>query len=249
MDSTPAGRPGGTQNGICPDWSYSGRNGPEYWGDLCSAYALCRTGQQQSPIDLVSTSAVPGTLLIDYQPISPIRIQHLGHRIQVQGVPSCGMEIDGERFELQDIHFHTPAEHRIAGFLAPMEAHFVHRSSIGRLAVLGILVVEGAEDEQLGRIFANLPSQPGPEQVVGGEFDPAALLPEDLSSFQYQGSRTTPPCDEDVQWIVMSNYIQASGNLIEAYRSLFDMNARPVQARNGRQIFENRPIALGADEV
>ncbi|KAG2406094.1 Alpha carbonic anhydrase [Vigna angularis] len=37
-----------------PEFGYDedSRNGPEYWGDIKEAWATCKTGQMQSPIDL-----------------------------------------------------------------------------------------------------------------------------------------------------------------------------------------------------
>src|SRR5215472_7960946 len=35
-----------------PHWSYSGKEGPSEWGKLDSLYAVCSTGQTQSPIDI-----------------------------------------------------------------------------------------------------------------------------------------------------------------------------------------------------
>ena len=33
-------------------WSYSGDTGPDQWGDLSPSWAICGTGQYQSPIDI-----------------------------------------------------------------------------------------------------------------------------------------------------------------------------------------------------
>ncbi|MGH9645146.1 MAG: carbonic anhydrase family protein, partial [Terriglobales bacterium] len=33
-------------------WSYEGANGPEHWGDLDPEYSVCKTGREQSPIDI-----------------------------------------------------------------------------------------------------------------------------------------------------------------------------------------------------
>jgi carbonic anhydrase len=35
-------------------WSYGGSTGPSFWGDLSAAYAPCKEGAQQSPIDIPS---------------------------------------------------------------------------------------------------------------------------------------------------------------------------------------------------
>lgn len=36
-------------------WSYEGPKGPEHWGDLDPAYAACKDGKEQSPIDIRNT--------------------------------------------------------------------------------------------------------------------------------------------------------------------------------------------------
>ena len=42
----------------CPEWSYSGDNGPDNWGNLCPAYGTCNTGRTQSPIDISRSSSI-----------------------------------------------------------------------------------------------------------------------------------------------------------------------------------------------
>ena len=34
------------------NWEYSGHKGPEHWGALSSAFLVCSTGKNQSPINL-----------------------------------------------------------------------------------------------------------------------------------------------------------------------------------------------------
>jgi carbonic anhydrase len=33
-------------------WDYAGAKGAEHWGDLDPDYALCKTGKEQSPLDI-----------------------------------------------------------------------------------------------------------------------------------------------------------------------------------------------------
>ncbi len=33
-------------------WTYDGPTGSEHWGDLDPDYATCKTGREQSPIDI-----------------------------------------------------------------------------------------------------------------------------------------------------------------------------------------------------
>ena len=47
------------EQGAQRDWSYSGLQfpGPAGWGTVKAEYTLCKTGQLQSPINIVSASA------------------------------------------------------------------------------------------------------------------------------------------------------------------------------------------------
>lgn len=64
-------------------------------------------------------------------------------------------------------------------------------------------------------------------------------LPKDRAYFYYPGSLTTPPCSEGVRWLVMKKPITMSDEQIAALRKSIGFgNNRPVQALNGRIIFE-----------
>lgn len=218
-------------------WSYQGRTGPEYWADLSPEFALCRCGRQQSPIDVVTPEAATSMVIsFNYSPISPVRIANTGRTVEISGVPSCDITFDGTRFELTNIHFHTPSEHRIDGRLAEMEMHLAHQSSEGNLAVIAILIDEGSFNAALGPVFDSL-SAPGLfDQFIAGSIDPEGFLPRSRACFQYAGSRTIPPCTEGVTWFVLREHIQLSKEQIGAFRQIFDLNARPVQPVNGREV-------------
>lgn len=221
-------------------WSYEGREGPEYWGDLDAEFSSCRIGQEQSPVNIVAADEVSTPdIVFRYQTLNPISMVNNGHTVQVLGTPADGIEIEDEWFELQQFHFHTPSEHRVAGELADMEVHFVHESAAGGSAAVGILINQGGQNLPLAQIFDSLPTVAGPVQVVKGEVDLSAVLPLDRSTFRYQGSLTTPPCTEGLQWFVMREPIEMSAAQIAAFTAIFDMNARPIQPLNDREIIDD----------
>jgi carbonic anhydrase len=37
-------------------WSYSGKTGPEHWGDLKPEYKMCKIGKNQSPINIAGAT-------------------------------------------------------------------------------------------------------------------------------------------------------------------------------------------------
>ena len=43
-------------------WSYGGASGPAKWGKLTKEFALCGTGQMQSPIDIADKDVRKGDL-------------------------------------------------------------------------------------------------------------------------------------------------------------------------------------------
>ena len=66
-----------------------------------------------------------------------------GHTIQIKSDVPTVLDLDDERYQLVQYHFHAPSEHTIDGERAPLEVHVVHKSADGKLAVVGSLVEEG----------------------------------------------------------------------------------------------------------
>ena len=62
-----------------------------------------------------------------------------------------------EVITLVQFHFHTLSEHTVNGEHYPMEMHLVHADADMNLAVLGVFIKEGQENEVLEEVFADLP--------------------------------------------------------------------------------------------
>ncbi len=218
-------------------WGYEGDHGPFYWGDLKEEFATCKDGKRQSPID-ISTAIVTSLAEIetDYHE-SPLNIVNNGHTIQVNYQPGSGITIGGKQFELLQFHFHSPSEHTVGGKAYPMVAHLVHKAGDGQLGVIGILLKEGEANALIDRIWAHLPPHAGEDVSIEGEsINVSGLLPKDMTYFNYTGSLTTPPCSEDVNWMLLTTPVSLSSGQIERFRSLYANNARPVMPVNGRPI-------------
>jgi carbonic anhydrase len=215
-------------------WGYSGKTGPEHWGELADEFATCKAGLMQSPVDLPGAS-VPGEIevTVDWSP-GPLSIQR-GKTIQANFAHGSYMTSSGKVFRLVQVHFHTPSEHTIDGDTLPLVAHFVHASHAGELAVLGVLFEEGDENDELQKLI-DAAADAGAEarDVAGVTFDPAGLLPDDMEVFRYMGSLTTPPCSEGVNWHVLEETMEAGAAQISAMEEFMGSNARPVQPLNGR---------------
>jgi carbonic anhydrase len=211
-------------------------HGPEHWGSLDPGFSVCSSGSEQSPIDLTGaeTEAL-SEIGFDYAP-SPISILNDGHTIQVDYQAGSGIALDGMRYELVRFHFHHRSEHTVDGADFPLEMHLVHASADGALAVVGVFLAEGGANEALAPVFGQMPEESGPAAMVEGTVDAAALLPERRTTWRYRGSLTTPPCSEGVSWLVMTEPLTASREQIEAFRTLFPVNNRPVQPLNARRL-------------
>ncbi len=217
------------------EWGYVGKGNPKDWSGLSPDYQACGAGTQQSPIDLhAGIEADMANVSVHYQPV-PLRIVNNGHAIQVNTDPGSYILIDGERYDLLQFHFHHPSEHTVEGEAMPMEAHFVHKNAVGKLAVLGVLLKEGAENQVLKPIWDAMPHQPSAEDTIPGiNIDIAQLLPADQSTYRYFGSLTTPPCSEIVKWVMFQTPIEVSSAQIGLFSDIFPLNARPVQPLNRR---------------
>ncbi|HZI52677.1 MAG TPA: carbonic anhydrase family protein, partial [Chitinophagaceae bacterium] len=65
----------------------------------------------------------------------------------------------------------------------------------------------------------------------------AMNVPKELYAWHYVGSLTTPPCTENVQWLVLRNPISMSKEQIAAFSSRMKNNNRPTQPLNERKPF------------
>ena len=221
-------------------WSYDGPGGPENWAQLSPENRLCASGQRQSPIDIVDGIGVDlPPIEFRYKP-SLFNIVDNGHTIEVR-VGENGIGLLGKDYRLVHMHFHRPAEERVAGKAFEMVAHLVHRADDGRLAVVAVLLETGPEHPVIQTLWNHLPLERNePVQSPTTAIDLGQLLPAERSYYTYMGSLTTPPCTEGVQWLVMKQPVAISTAQIEIFTRFYRHNARPVQPTNGRLIKESR---------
>jgi carbonic anhydrase len=226
-----------------PHWSYSGATGPDQWGTLEKDYSSCGLGKTQSPIDIHSSEASPADLPaihFDYKR-STLKLIDNGHSIQINYAPGSFIDVGGQRYELVQFHFHHPSEEQINGKSYDMVAHLVHRNSDGKLAVVAVLLKQGAVNPLIKTLWAHLPHEKNKEVVVDAvKINAAELLPQDRGYYTFAGSLTTPPCSEDVTWFVLRTPSSISATELKHFASIYPMNARPVQALNGREVKASR---------
>ncbi|MEK4566142.1 carbonic anhydrase family protein [Alkalihalobacillus sp. FSL R5-0424] len=223
------------------EWSYSGSTGPEFWGELDSEFKACSNGAEQSPIALDASEAgdEKWTMDLDYAR-TEFSIENNGHTIQANvvekiGQPSNQLTLGDSTFELVQFHFHSPSEHTLAGESYKMEVHLVHKDEQDNLAVLGVLMEEGEKNKTLKDMWKWMPTSVGTSTKTV-KLNPSELVPTDLSTFQYDGSLTTPPCSEGVKWSVSDTSITLSAEQLEAFQDLYPDNYRPIQDLGDREV-------------
>ncbi|MFD1446804.1 carbonic anhydrase [Oceanobacillus profundus] len=225
-------------------WSYNGNTGPEHWGKLDNANLACANGSEQSPINVefpqVKANKKQEEIQIQYEPTT-FSLVNNGHTVQANAVTeSSSIVIEGKDYKLNQFHFHTPSEHQFNGQNYDMELHLVHNDANGNLAVLGLMIKEGRENENLASVWNALPKEETEKDIpVKEPIDLQALLPQDQTSFHYNGSLTTPPCTEEVKWMIFEQPIEMSNVQIQAFQDIFPANHRPVQSLNEREIIKN----------
>jgi len=253
-------------NKDCGHWCYPSKNWPYTCSDFCA-------GESQSPIDICSESPKTETGSIAFSAsysdaIAKVTIKNNGHAVGVAIDDSLtALTISGggltEEYTLAQFHFHwgcenrRGSEHAIDGTRYAMELHLVHyKTSYGGLAealkhsdglaVLGVFFnvneTENADLQPLTDNFYKV-AEPGAEEEI--VFDRALIdfIPTTRTFYRYQGSLTTPTCNEVVIWTVFSEELSFSQKQIDSFRKLKDShhhqlcdNYRDIQPLNGREV-------------
>lgn len=221
-------------------WGYGGLGAPENWGRL-SGGATCGTGKRQSPID------IRGGIRVDLEPIrfdyrpSQFRITDSGHTVEVDVAEGNHITVLGRAWQLTQIQFHRPSEERVNGKTFEMSVHLVHRDFANNIAVVAVLIDRGPEHPSIQTLWNHLPLDTGLSvEPPNATVDLAKLLPERREYYTYMGSLTTPPCTENVLWMVFKDPIMVSPEQIGIFARLYPNNARPIQPMHDRLIKESR---------
>lgn len=232
--------------------------GPWDYDDPDSEWPLIApdaSGNFQSPVNITETPSINlGQFLsIHYSGDDAERIKNTGYNFDLEYNPGNAnfIKVKGEKFELQQFHFHYESEHAIDNVLSDMELHFVNRHANGGLSVLGLLLEEGNTNNALAPLFDAIENQLAtnngevPASVpFTAKLDLASLFPSDRKGWFYNGSLTTPPATEGVNWFVFESPLEMSAaqiDIFQDYLNSIDLthNNRPLQDLNGRQFNEH----------
>ncbi|KAJ6708347.1 BIFUNCTIONAL MONODEHYDROASCORBATE REDUCTASE AND CARBONIC ANHYDRASE NECTARIN-3 [Salix viminalis] len=192
------------------DYNPNGEKGPAQWGRIHpDEWGACSNGSMQSPIDLlderVDVVSHLGRLSRSYRP-GNATLRNRGHDMMLKWERGAGtIQINGTEYILNQCHWHSPSEHTINGKKFALEAHMVHESLDGKVAVVGIMYKIGRPDSFLSSLTKQLQSVAGSyeQDKVVGVVDPRNIKIGSRKYYRYIGSLTIPPCTENVLWTMV----------------------------------------------
>uniref|UniRef100_A0A915PEL0 Carbonic anhydrase n=1 Tax=Setaria digitata TaxID=48799 RepID=A0A915PEL0_9BILA len=242
-------------------FGYDLNNGPSTWK------GICQTGKRQSPIDIrafeIEFASLAPLSFINYERTGDIVLANNGHTVIGTGFEKWGEKrpyISGGNlngtYYLSQFHFHwsqqnnTGSEHTIASLHYPAELHLVHikknpvEDEVNTIAVVGAFIRLDDHADSLQNLKPHVLSIKMPEtESMIPDFSANSLLPVRKENFyRYEGSLTTPGCDEAVVWTLMADPISATPSQMQAFQQVhfasgkIGHNWRPTQPLNGRKI-------------
>jgi len=223
-------------------WDYYGKTGPLAWGKLDPAYSACSKGHQQSPIDIRGARLNKALQPIEFHYLGgPVTLENTGRTIRVYPAHGSYIVYDGTRYDLEQFHFHHPAEEAVRGKLTDLDVHLVHHSADGKTIVIAerFAMDRGSPNAVLAMLWPHLPKTAGATEKVAEFVNPGGFLPADRGYWTYIGSLSAPPCTEGVRWFIFENDLTLSLEQVRAFQILFRMNSRPLQDPHGRRIEAN----------
>jgi carbonic anhydrase len=255
-------------------WGYQSDNGPATWGihyEQARGNHQSPININESTT-IFDNELLKHPLTFNYSNENFVTLKNTGHSFTVSGSDKAESSVNGgpvhhnHNFLQFHMHWgqndHVGSEHTLNGESYAAEIHFVNWNSEKfkepshavnandhtGLIVLGVFVKVGKHNPELEKIVNALSkiSLPGESVELGEPLNYLNLFPADRSSYyNYDGSLTTPPCNECVQWVVFKDAIEISSEQLNAFRNLHETadghqkqekNFRPVCSLNNRVV-------------
>lgn len=258
------------------DWNYQ-----QHGGDW---ECICAEGNEQSPIDLPSKESAtlaPIRPVLNYEVVSPeddaetldrinstpsdkgvdnsVKIRYHNGVIKIiTNTIGKLVKLDGSVYSAEEIQFHTPSEHTIAGERFDMEMQVIHygvtQGDIAKQAVLSFLFKKtpGKYNKFIDSLdFYSLPNPTDSFRELYNEiYIPNVLYSSDedqipvlkpFSFYTYEGSLTFPPCTERTTHYVVADPIELSSTAISLFREALRKPDRMDE--RGNLIVDSSPLA------
>lgn len=214
-----------------------------------TAYELCQTGTQQSPIalSLKYGLSIGHQYKFDYPNSTNGSFYNwgFGPAFDLPRPPkddytkNPSFTFDNTTVYLKGWHIHSPSEHSVGGEFARAEMHFVHVDAEGHAkAVLGFRI-DASEKENA--FFAQLPDPVrwnDTETRIPANINLKAALASvyNFNEFwTYRGSLTSPPCTEGIRWFVAKQVMYTS---VKQMRKI--LGASTYSSRVTQKVWQHR---------
>ena len=224
-------------------------------------------GSRQSPIDIVTSRATTNSNLRRLErrgwngPVSG-KLTNTGRTVKFTPDDNSVTVTHLGEYTLRQFHLHwgdrtgVGSEHLVNGRAFDGELHFVHartnppaNANDGDANTVIAVFLRSSSTPAAGTVWESFLDIPGflqSRNVTGIVYD--NLLPTNLSYYYYNGSLTTPPCSEAVQWVVLQNPISIPAEVLQWLRQTpasygngsahnLTENFRNVQLLNGRSVY------------
>ncbi|NNK76540.1 MAG: carbonic anhydrase family protein [Maribacter sp.] len=186
----------------------------------------------QSPINIASKQTPEGSfqVTLNYtKPDEQVKEMALIEKLDIQQDNS--IKLDTMTFDFDQIHFHSPSEHRVDGDTYPLEMHVVSTlrdSERPGYLVLVLLFKEGADSYFLNELISqDLNDEEATKDALLNMILGARLLQQytnlDLQGFyNYKGSLNSEPFTESVNWMVVKRVFDASTEQIDKLSAIIE---------------------------
>ena len=223
-------------------------------------------GKRQSPININTEEVKKSSPLIALKfdkydhPVAG-EFTNMGTNVEfVPGQTGATLTNHLGTYILKQFHFHwgkdacEGSEHRVNRKQFAAEIHFVHLkqgaspsdTAGDTLSVIAVLCK--ATDTPISGVWDQLSPVPTKHEAKNpiSDFVYSDLLPENRDYYHYEGSLTTPLCNETVQWFVLKNTIDIPKEFLAKLRmvesddsgTLLTFNFRDLQSLNDREVYD-----------
>ena len=217
----------------------------ETWGDDCQLDSI------QSPININEKEVVDDNSKfsfesIDYKTIESTSVSYINDfSISTPTLDNGNItvKINGTTFtyKLLNIHFHLKSEHTINGKNYDMEMHIVHENTNTEdknnlhMVIAYIFEIDDDDDDEEEKTFLDSIGFNTGEEVKNVNVKDI-VKKEDV--YYYKGSLTTPPCTEDVNWVVIEDIKKMSKRQFDKFEEYVKKINENYSNGNNRKTFE-----------